>query len=83
MQARRRGPAGVQEQGKGTLGFTGNLGGPRASLSKAPKRMNRVNNIQALGAAVAQPRGAKPVSQLKVSGGNRETGATGEALGSS
>ena len=30
--ARRRGPAGVQEQGIGTLGFPGNMGDPNTSL---------------------------------------------------
>ncbi len=30
--ARRRGPTGVREQGKGTLGFPGNMGDPNTSL---------------------------------------------------
>ena len=30
--ARRRGPAGVREQGKGTVGFPGNMGDPNTSL---------------------------------------------------
>jgi hypothetical protein len=30
--ARRRGPAGVREQGKGTWGFSGNMGDPNTSL---------------------------------------------------
>jgi hypothetical protein len=35
-KARRRGPAGVQEKGKGTLGFSGNLGGPQNVLEHNP-----------------------------------------------
>jgi hypothetical protein len=49
VKARRRGPAGVEEQGKGTLEFSGNLGGPQNVLEQNdPERMNRENNIQAL-----------------------------------
>ena len=44
--ARRGGPAGVEEQGKGTLEFSGNLGGPQNVLEQNDLgRMTRENNI--------------------------------------
>ena len=34
VKARHRGSAGVREHGKGTMGFSGNLGEPTSSLGK-------------------------------------------------
>jgi len=82
-KARREGLAGVEEQGKGTMGFPGNMGDPNASLGpKAGKDepAEQHPGLEAVGLPSSGSETAKPTQGISTQGDEPRVGRS--AVGS-